>query len=185
LVTHWNHSSDSVTLYVFSNLEKVDIYLNERIINSLYTSDFPGNVISLKVPYEKGTIRAFASEQGKSAVHELFTTGNPVKIHAEAIEYPDYKDYDNIIQYIVSIRDEKNNLCPVSGINILTEYDENIRFLGADNGDMSDHQLFTEDSRTVRDGQCLFIFKRIEKEKEFELRFEAEGLEPFIVYESN
>ena len=185
LVSHWNHSSDSVTLYVFSNLEKVDIYLNERIISSLNTADFPGNVVSLTVPYEKGTIRATASAHGKSAEHKLFTAGNPVKIHAEAIEYPEDKDYDNVIQYIVSIRDENNNLCPVSAINILAEYDENIRFLGADNGDMSDHQLFTEDSRTIRDGQCLFIFKRTERAKEFELRFEAEGLEPFIVNVSN
>ncbi len=177
LVEHWNHQDDSVDLYIFSNQETVEVRLNDKLIATEKPGNYPGGVISLKIPFEQGEIRATAISNVKTAEHVLRTAGDPSKIFAEMIEYPDDNDYDKIVQFEISILDEEGTLCHVSDINIETEYDDNLIFLGADNGDMSDHQLFTEDSRTVRDGKCLFIFQRKEHEKPFRLKFTAEGLE--------
>jgi beta-galactosidase len=177
LVSHWNHDKDSVELYIFSNQEKVEIYLNEELYSTSYPGEFPGGVINLKVPYKKGEIRAVAYTNEKTSEHTLRTAGKPSKIYAERIEYPDASDYDGVVQFVVSVRDESGTLCHVSDFEITAEYDENLIFLGADNGDMSDHQLFTEDTRTVRDGRCLFVFKRKEPGKSFFLEFQSEGLE--------
>ena len=177
LVSHWNHHSDSVDLYIFSNLEEIEVALNEKKMGPFKTSDFPGGVVSMRIAFEEGKLEAFASSGIENATHKLVTSGRPAKIQVEKIEYPEAEDYDGVLQFIISIQDEDGVLCPVNDIRIHADYDQSLVFLGADNGDMSDHQLFTEYTREVRNGKCLFVFKRKEKGKAYDLKFHAEGLE--------
>lgn len=184
LVSHWNQNADSVDVYIFTNLDKVEVYMNGELYTSETASDYPADVVSLKVPYQEGEIKAVASSLNQSAVHSLKTAGKPSILHADVVEYNDDDDYDRIMQFVVSAVDEDGVLCRVSDIVIKVEYEGKIDFLGSDNGDLSDHSLYTEDSRVLRDGRCLFIFKRKFDNAPYKVIFKAVGLEPFVIVEN-
>jgi beta-galactosidase len=179
LVSHWNHNKDSVNVYIFSNLNQVEIYLNEELYTSEKTSEYPAGVVSVRVPYKKGEIKAIASSGNQPTSHRLITSGSPVKLQGIVTEYPEDKDYDRVVQVELSLLDKDGNLCPVSNIDIQSEYEGSISFLGADNGDLADHRLYTKNSRLLKDGKCLFVFRRDYNEAPFKLSFHAEGLQPF------
>ncbi|MGC9342674.1 MAG: glycoside hydrolase family 2 TIM barrel-domain containing protein, partial [Bacteroidales bacterium] len=177
LVSHWNHDKDSVDIYIFSNLDEIEVLLNGNSYVKEKTSDYPTGVVSVRVPYKEGEIEARASSDEHSASHRLTTSGAPVKLHGEATEYPEDKDYDRVVQVEISLLDKEGNLCTVSDIDVQAKYEGSVTFLGSDNGDMSDHRLYIEDSRLLKDGKCLFIFRRKFDGAAYNLRFNAEGYE--------
>ena len=80
----WNWAEGKMILVnAFSNCEEVELFLNNRSLGNKKMSDFVNRTISWDVPFEKGTLKAVAKNNGQTAAeYELKTTGSPVQIVA-------------------------------------------------------------------------------------------------------
>lgn len=158
LSSHWNWDKDSVDLYIFTNVSSVKLELNFKPVGIFNKNDFGGGVIHARIKYEPGTIRA--SEESGSASHSLQTAGEPAILLTRLREHENYETVDGIREIEVWVCDKDSIPCPVSGDPVTVSFDENIRFIGADNGDMADHTLYVAPVREIRDGKCLFVFRK-------------------------
>lgn len=172
LSSHWNWNQDSVDLYIFTNEAETEIFLNEKSLGKFLKANYPAGVISLKVPYEKGNIKAVTTTHNKT--DELKTSSEPAALKLILRDYQQYKQDDNLYEVEVYVCDKNGTPCPVKGINIHAEFPEDITFIGADNGDMSDHTLLGLPERKTLDGKCLFVFKNEGLPRE--VIFSARGL---------
>lgn len=178
LASHWNYNKDSVDLYIFTNADEINLELNKNLIGVFNPTEFPGGVIHARIAYEQGEIRAYSSDG--NAEHQLQTASKPSKIITKIREYEDYLPEDGIIEIEVWVSDNDGIPCPVSNYTITADFNSSVHFIGADNGDMSDHTRFNEPFREVRDGKCLFVFKKQANDADL-ITFSSEGLNPATV----
>jgi beta-galactosidase len=171
LSDHWNWNEDSVELYIFTNENEIHLELNGKSLGVYEKNDFHGGVIYAKIPYEPGEIKAVTGENKLS--HSLKTAGSPAKLMTKIRDYGKWVQSDSITEIEVWVTDENSVPCPVSDFLIKTSYSENLKYIGADNGDMKDLSLFKNPYREVRDGRCLFVFQG----KSGKVEFTSAGLE--------
>ncbi len=177
LAEHWNFTKDSADLIIFTNQGEVEILLNGQSVSTLSSLDYPDGVIKKRIAYTPGQITA-RSTSDPTLSHSLQTHGKPVVLKAELLKYPGSFQKDSLIQVIVSAHDQKGVPCRVSGIRVCGDSTGPLEFIGADNGDMADHTLYSEPNRKLIDGKCLFVFRLRNEVEPGEIIFNSEGLNP-------
>jgi beta-galactosidase len=182
LVDHWSFEDDAKAkeVVVFTNCNRVDIELNNRLLYTLNRDAFHDGVIKAMVPYEKGDLVArayYQDEQGnqKKVTDTLRTSLAP---YALAMN-PDRQQVGSdsrFVQITTSVVDSLGELNPNSNqlVSYQVEGPGKIRVI--DNGDLADQTPYGSASKEIRKGKQLLILQAGSEPGDLVISASAEGL---------
>jgi len=161
IASHWNLNKPEGTLlpvYLFTNCESVELFLNSESLGEKGLNSFPDQVIRFQVPFFKGTIKAIGKMAGrKCCTDELRTAGLPHSIQCIADRNQINADAKDIAHIEIQILDKDGNLYPLSRHLIQLQVDGPGKLIGVDNGDVADHFNFKGTEVETREGRCLAV----------------------------
>ncbi len=185
LADHWTFGPETDTglVVVFTNCERIDLSLNNKLVSSLERSAFADGVIRSAIPYEAGELVAtafFLDDFGKEQqiTDTLTTTEKP---YALAM-HPDKKQIKSNNREIVHITTEVVD--STGTLNHLSQHQVNYTLDGPgrirviDNGDLADHTAPGSTSKKVRRGKQLLILQAGGEPGDLIINASAEGLKP-------
>ncbi len=153
LCPHWNHKpGESVKVVAMTNLDRVQLYLNDKLIGEKKVND---NYAEWTVPYEVGELKAEGTVDGKTVIDIVRTVGNPIRL--DVVDAAAKTDYDcSIIN--VAVTDANGNIAPLSE----TDRDVTIevvrgKLVGAGNGDPNGIQPDITETIHTFHGLCQFL----------------------------
>ena len=168
---------------VFTNCERIDLSLNNKLISSLERSAFADGVIRSAIPYEAGELVAtafFLDDFGKEQqlTDTLTTTEKP---YALAM-HPDKKQVKankgEVVHITTQVVDSTGTLNHLSQHQVNYTLDGPGRIRVIDNGDMADHTAPGSTTKQVRRGKQLLILQAGGEPGDLIINASAEGLKP-------
>ncbi len=188
LVDHWTFEDDSSLkeVVVFTNCEKVEISLNNRVIDTCWRALFDDGVIKVRVPYEPGKLiaRAFYEDEGgktRGVTDTLITSSVPFALAM----HPDRNQVSGhdrqIVHITTKVVDSAGILNPHSSHLVNYQLDGPGRIRIIDNGDLTDHTPPGNNSREVRKGKQLLILQTGSEPGDLIISASADGLKPSSV----
>lgn len=128
---HWDYNEgEEAKLTVFTNCEKVTLYINGKEISTQNVEKF--DVLRWTVPFEKGTLTAIGVRNGKEVKTELVTPSKIANVVTETVLEAENADNISIIE--IKAVDKDGNFCPNAENEILVS-SVNGRIVGVGNGD--------------------------------------------------
>ena len=131
LTPHWNHKEgEMVTMYVFTNCEKVTLYVNGSAVETKQISRFDAPAFT--VQFQPGEITAEGVRNGKIYRDTLFTAGETAEVRCVTELLP--QKGEDVGIYEIDAYDADGNINPVAAdlVNLCVE---NGRIVGVGNGD--------------------------------------------------
>jgi len=183
LVEHWSfqHDTTAKEVVVFTNCDRVDIELNNRILHTLHREAFKDGVIKTMVPYEEGKLVAHAfylDEHGqKQQVSDTLTTSYEPYSLAMDPDRRQVDDENRIVQITTSIVDSTGVLNPHSNNMVNYQLDGPGKIKAIDNGDLADQTPYGSTSREIRKGKQLLILQAGSEPGDLVLSASSEGLQ--------
>lgn len=144
---------------IYSNCETVELFLNGKSLGSKTrpADDSPRN---WDVPFEAGTIRAVAANNGRVvATHELRTSGAPARIVLSADRNRIGNSWEDVGHITVSVVDENGVIVPSADNLISFKLTGPGAIAAVDNGDNASHEAFQATSRQAFQGMCNAMIK--------------------------
>ena len=133
LAPHWNHTAgENVTIGVFTNCERITLYLNGKAIETREVHRFDAPQFTLA--YEPGVLRVEGERSGMTLKDELRTAGRTD--HVRAVPVLKARSDEDIAIYQINAYDENGVFCPLACEEIEVEI-ANGRIVGVGNGDPS------------------------------------------------
>jgi len=185
LVDHWCFETQPSPkeVVVFTNCERIELQLNDRVIHTLEKKLFHDGVIKATVPYERGVLVAHAyydDERGKKQkVSDTLTTS--MTSYALAMQ-PDRQHVTpnsrDVVHITTEVVDSSGMLNPLSNHLVNYEVDGPGRIRVIDNGDLADHTPNSSSSKKVRKGKQLLILQAGSEPGDLIISASAEGLKP-------
>jgi len=182
LVDHWSFGNDTTSkeVVIFTNCERVEIFLNNRMIHDLHRNHFTDGVIKANVPYEQGELVAhayFKDDRGKpqkvsDTLNSAFTP------YALAMHSDQQQIHTNqgIVHITTNVVDSAGILNPHSNHLVNYELDGPGEIRAIDNGDLADHTPNGSSSKEVRKGKQLLILQAGSEPGDLIIRASADGL---------
>ena len=187
LADHWSfaHDGSLKEIVVFTNCERVELYLNNRPVDTLFTGSFSDGVIRKKIRFEPGTLVArafFEDEQGKPGkVSDTLRTSAAAYALAMHPDGPDGAGNPRLVHITTKVVDGDGILDPHSRHLVNYHLDGPGKIRAIDNGDMSDHTPYGATSKEVRRGKQLLILQAGSEPGDLIINASAEGLKPATV----
>ncbi len=144
LASHWNFphyaNTQMVQVNVFTNCEAVELFVNNTSLGVRRLADFPNNTIKWRIPYNKGTIRAVAYDEGGKEVtsDELRTAGEPVALRLSTDRTVLDADGQDLSYVDIELVDAEGTVVPDADRPVCVKVLGAGRFLCMDNGDTAD-----------------------------------------------
>ncbi len=152
-------ASRDETVEVYSNAEKVELFLNRRSLGAK-RMDPSGAPALWQVPYEAGTLKAAASTGGSLvASRELRSAGVPARILLEADASLLSSGWDNVDFVRATVVDANGVAVPATGNLIDFHVDGPGAIAAVDNADNASHEPFSADQRTAYRGSCFAVLR--------------------------
>lgn len=179
----WNWPEGKMVIVnAFSNCEEVELFLNNRSLGNKKMSDFVNRTISWDVPFEKGTLKAIAKNNGKSvAEYELKTTGSPVKIVASINERSMKADRNDLSHIFVTLCDENGNTVYTAGNEITCEIEGPVRLLGMEDSNPANTEDYKDKKQHAYHGKLLIYLQATDKPGTAIIKLTSENLKEAIV----
>ena len=154
---HWNwEEGKTISVNAFSNCWEVELFLNNRSLGNKKMAEFQNRTITWEVPYEKGTLRAVARNNGKEAASfELNTTGNPVKINAMADVNFASSDKGGIKHIYLTLCDDSGNTVYSANNEVTCEIAGPVRLLGMEDSNPSNIEDYKDNRQHAFHGKLL------------------------------
>lgn len=155
---HWNYQeNDTVIVEVYSNLEEVELFLNNKSLGTQYLSENPERIFKWLVPFEAGKLTAKAVINGNTIETSVNTANEPVAVKLitdKALLMNDGYDVAHIEAQLV---DEHG--IPVKHLDREIQFDitGDIKRLGVDNGSERNIQKHKSNKIVTHNGRALFI----------------------------
>jgi beta-galactosidase len=180
LLPHWNwegKEGQAIPVMAYSNAEEVELLLNGKSLGrkKRFSEEWEmpvgkkvgadGKFMSKyrrvwQVPYEAGTLKAVAYQNGKQvAVDEVRTAGAPAQVKLLPDRAVIQNDGYDLSFITVRIEDKDGNLCPMA--DNLVHFDvTGAGFIAAvDNGNAATEEPFQADHRKAFNGLALLIVR--------------------------
>ncbi len=185
LLPHWNwegKEGQAIPVMAYSNADEVELFLNGKSLGKKARySDLWEMPVNPKVsetgkfttkyrrvwqvPYEPGTLRAVAYQDGKKvAVDEVRTAAAPAKVKLMADRAVIQADGDDLSFITVRIEDHSGNLCPMADNLVHFDVTGAGTIAGVDNGNAATTESFQADHRKAFSGMALLIVRSKEGE---------------------
>ena len=151
-----------IPVVAYSNCESIELFLNNK---SLGKKEMGDNMdLVWNVPYEPGTLKALAKNNGKIVSEmEIFTAGEPAKIELLADRTKINAGGKDVVHFEVNVLDDKGNFVPDASNEIEFTVEGEGIIIGIDSGDPISLENFCASKRKAFNGKCLLIVKSTKK----------------------
>ena len=175
----WNWAEGKMIIVnAFSNCEEVELFLNNRSLGNKKMSDFVNRTISWDVPFEKGTLKAIAKNNGQTAAeYEVKTTSSPVKIVAVCNEKTLKADRNDLTHIFVTLCDEDGNQVYTAGNEITCEIEGPVRLLGMEDSNPANTEDYKDNKQHAFHGKLLIYVQATDKPGTAIIKLSSPGLE--------
>ena len=175
----WNWDEGKMLIVnAFSNCEEVELFINNRSLGNKKMADFINRAISWELPFEQGTLRAVAKNNGKQvAEYELKTTGSAVKIVAECSEKSLKADRIDLAHIFVTLCDEAGNPVYSADNEITCEIEGPVRLLGMEDSNPANIENYKDNKQQAYRGKLLVYIQALDNEGRAKIILTSSGLE--------
>lgn len=174
----WNYEDGKIiSVNAFSNCEEVELFINGRSLGSRKMSDYQNKTITWEIPFEKGTLRAVARNNGtEAAFHELKTTGSPALISAACKEPVIKADRKDISHIWVSLCDQNGNTVYSAENEVLCEVTGPARIIGMEDSNPSNIEDYKDNKQHAFHGRLLIYLQSTGKSGRVDVKLSSPGL---------
>ncbi len=190
ILPYWDFNiGEEIDVFVYSNLEDIELFFNEVSLGKQHISLKDGEVLhgEWKLKYRRGTITARAYDAyGKIAAEDMvcsFTDAASIEAVPDKMEM--LSDGCDLIFIEISAKDEMG--IPVANARNRVKVTVNgpARLVGLDNGDSTDFESYKSDNRRMFSGKLLAIIQSTFDSGTVTVSLESEGLaEKMLVFEA-
>lgn len=175
---HWNwETGKTISVNAFTNCGEVELFLNGRSLGNKKRTDFVNRVISWDVPYEKGTLKAIAKNNGvEAASFEIKSSGAPAAIRAFCNEKSLMADNIDITHVFAEIIDLEGNIVYSATNEISCEIEGPARLLGMEDSNPSNTENYKDDKQHAFHGRLLIYLQALDKTGTVKIRLTSPGL---------
>ena len=162
ILPHWTQTNTSITVWLYSNCYKVELFLNGASLGSKLQKDIQNKLQFLyTVTYEAGTLVANGYDENGNVIAQdiVYTSYSPKKIVLNSDKASVNKNSDDLIFIECDICDTNETLCPTAS-NQVTFTCTNGTIVGTDNGDATDvTSSLRHNVRKAFNGKCLAVIR--------------------------
>jgi beta-galactosidase len=180
LLPHWNweeRTGQEIPVMVYTNQDEVELLLNGRSLGRKKRFAEPVEIpvgpnvsadgkfitkyrLLWRVPFQPGTLRAVAYQNGRETVsQEVRTAGPPARIRLLPDRNVIQADGDDLSFITVRIEDKDGNLCPLASNLVQFKLSGPATIAGVDNGNAATVEPFHADHRQAFKGLALLIVR--------------------------
>lgn len=188
LADHWTFGKDSSEkeVVVFTNCEKVDLHLNDRLVSTLNRNEFHDGVIRSSIPYEEGKLVATAyykddRDREQKVTDTLTTATSPYTLAMNPDRQQLRANSGEVVHITTEALDSKGTLHPHSSQVVSYQLEGPGRIRVIDNGDLADHTPAGSSSRKLKKGKQLLILQAGSEPGDLIISATADGLKPSSV----
>ncbi len=160
LFPHWNWArGDTVDVWVYTNAEQVELYLNGVFQGVRRKEDNVGHLM-WRVAYTPGTLRAVARTAGLVTTSAVVrTTGKPTRVALAPDRTRIRANGEDLSFVTVTVRDQRGRAVPTAEPLIRFRVSGGARIVGVDNGDPISHTSFQAKQVRLFNGKALVIVR--------------------------
>jgi beta-galactosidase len=182
-VETWNLPADStVKVLCFANCPEVTLTLNGRVIGTQKRSAAVNGILSWRIPFAPGTLKAVGRAQGRDVCeYVLKTAGSPARLELSP-DVPQLRaDGKSVCHVEFKIVDENGTRVPEADAEVKFELTGPAQIIGLGNGDVSNGENCQGDTHRAFQGRGLAILETTGTSGRITLQASAPGLEPASV----
>lgn len=174
---HWNYTEgEKVIVEVISNAEEVELFLNDKSLGLKKLSDFPDRIYKWAVPYTAGTLKAIGTTDNNSFSAEITSASEPVGVSVEIDKQVLNVNYNDAAHIVVQLIDANGNPVKHTEREITFSFNEAVKNLGVDNGNIRSTQDFQNNVVKTSNGRALCIVQGKEAGTSAEIVIGGQGL---------
>ena len=144
---------------IYSNADEVELFLNDKSLGKKATRKDAGP-LNWKVPYQSGTLKAVAFNDGKEVAGDtLRTAGKPAKLTIAADHQKTGTGFDDVAHLEIDLRDESNTVVPTATDVIRFTVTGPGKIIAVDSGSVVSIEPFQADQRQAFQGRALAILR--------------------------
>jgi hypothetical protein len=179
----WNYEEGKmISVNAFSNCEEVDLFLNGRSLGNKKMADFQSRTITWEIPFENGTLKAVARNNGaEAASYELKTTGSPIKIIAMCDDKSMKPDRQDITHIFVTLCDEDGNTVYNADNEITCEITGPVRLIGMEDSNPANIEDYKDNKQHAFHGKLLIYLQSTDKPGPVIVKLSSPGLTGSVV----
>ncbi len=174
----WNWDDGKmISINAFSNCEEVELLLNGRSLGSKKMADFKNRTITWEVPFEKGTLKAIARNNGREASsYELKTAAPAAQIIAVCEKKTIKPDRQDLAHVFVNLCDGEGNLVYSASNEITCEISGPARLLGMEDSNPSNTEDYKDNKQKAFHGKLLIYLQATDKPGVVTIKLSSPGL---------
>ncbi|NSW95112.1 MAG: DUF4982 domain-containing protein [Bacteroidales bacterium] len=179
----WNwKEGQTISVNAFTNCSEVELFLNGKSMGTKKLADFQNRTISWDVPFEKGTLRAVARNNGNEvATSTLYTTGDAVRINASGDKQSLKSGKQDIAHVFVNLEDANGNTVYSAQNEIICEIEGPVRLLGMEDANPANTEDYKDDRQHAYHGRLLIYFQSLDNTGTAKVRLASPGLQEAIL----
>ena len=181
LTENWNRKAgDKVRVVVFTNGEKVELFLNGRSLgvrNNDSKESAKRNFLEWNgIAWEEGKLEAVSYVGGvESARHSIETVGEASSIRIEKERGEWVADGYDLAYFKIRFVDSKGREVPVNNTPVKVQVEGSAKLVALDEGDHRTDKLFNVNEKAPHDGRLLAIVRAGKTPGKVTIRCEAKG----------
>jgi len=177
--SHWNwQEGEQIRVYCYTNCDEVELFLNGSSLSSETSSDARGRVLSWRLPFESGTLKAVGKRNGRAVCkYSLHTAGKAEQVELLSDTKQLTADGRDIVHIEFRIVDAKGVLVPDAQIPVTFEIQGPAKIIGVGNANPNSHESHQASSHSSWQGRGLLILQSTKQQGEVSLKASAPALE--------
>ncbi|MEL7834775.1 glycoside hydrolase family 2 TIM barrel-domain containing protein [Fodinibius sp. Rm-B-1B1-1] len=179
--SHWNwedYTNEEVEVIAYSNAESVELYLNGESMGTRKISEAENHTLRWSVPYQNGTLRAEAKNEGKKvATYTLSTAGEPYQIELKPNRSEIRANGKDISSVEVMVTDREGVVVPDARHKINFMIEGAGQNIGVGNSNHNSIEPYKADYRKVYNGKARIILQSNGKQGDINVKATGKGLQ--------
>ena len=177
-VWNWKEGQE-INISAFTNCEEVELFLNNKSIGSKKLDDFPDRVITWKLPFTKGVLKAVGKINGAELTsYELKTAGPASKLVAKADVLTLKADKQDVSHIAITITDEEGVPAFEKEGEITCEVTGPVRLLGIEDSNPINIENYKDNKQNSYHGKVLLYIQSLDKPGKATVKVTSPGLKP-------
>lgn len=180
-VWNWN-AGQTISVNAFTNCEAVELLINGKSIGLKNLKDFKNRVITWDVPFESGTLKAVARNNGKEVAScEVKTTSTPVALSANCDASAIKADRQDIARIFLTINDEAGNKVYNAENEITCTITGPVRLIGMEDSNPRNTEDYKDNKQKAFHGKLLIYIQSLDKTGKGTITLSSPGLKGAVV----
>jgi beta-galactosidase len=174
----WNWKPGQIiSVNAFTNCEEVEMFINNKSLGTQKLANFKNKVITWDIPFENGTLKAVARNNGKEvSSYELKTTGTPAIIAANCDALVIKADRQDIARVYVTITDDNGNIVYSAENEITCAVSGPVRLIGMEDANPRNTDDYKDNKQKAFHGRLLIYIQSLDKSGKATITISSPGL---------